>query len=82
MNLHPQHAVDVFLWPAASSDFSPMLGHWISRRLTPPNNQNQLVQAAHAEWAVTPQARTQRLIDSMQDRVTPYICVEGGKTRY
>lgn len=88
MGFLQQNNVDVLPWPAMSPDLNPIehvwdeLGRRVTRRQAPPTTRAQLVQALHEEWAAIPQAVIQRLVNSMQDRVTACIRARGGVTRY
>lgn len=75
-------------WPALSPDMNPIEHVWdylsrsIRRRLNPPMNAQELIQAAVEEWNNIPQEFINNLIRGMYRRVHALLQSRGGNTRY
>ena len=61
-------------WPSKSPDLNPIenvldaLDKCIQKRLVPPRNMAELIQALNDEWQRFPQWKLQRLVASMRRR--------------
>ncbi|GFU65182.1 transposable element Tcb1 transposase [Trichonephila clavipes] len=82
------HEIELFPWPARSSDLSPIESMWskIDQQLiqiTPPAaTPDKLWQRVEAAWSVVPQEHIQSLFGSMPRRVAAVIFNNGGYSGY
>lgn len=80
--------INVLPWPSKSPDLNPIEHLWddldkrIRQRNVQPQTLQQLARALQEEWATIPQARIQRLIQSMPRRCRAVIDAAGGHNRY
>ena len=68
------HQVQPMPWPSKSPDLNPIENVWdaldkcIQKRLVPPRNMAELIQALNDEWQRFPHWKLQRLVASMRRR--------------
>ncbi len=80
--------IPVLAWPAYSPNMTPIEHVWVAldqriRQLVPvPANIQQCCTAIEAEWTNIPQATTNNLINSMQNRCVALHEANGDHTRY
>ncbi|GFS83091.1 transposable element Tcb2 transposase [Trichonephila clavipes] len=71
-------------WPARSPDLSPLVHVWVllKRQMPSCHSVHDLKLAVQDLWAHLTEDNIRCLINTMLDRVTACIAVEGGPTRY
>lgn len=88
LNFLQEQEVEVLPWVACSPDLNPLehiwdeLGRRLYARMPLPQNRQMLIAALQEEWERMPQARIQKVIQSMRKRCVACVRALGGHTRF
>ena len=86
MNFLEEHGLEVLPWPPQSPDLSPIENLWSFLKghleVLRVRTAEELLAAAHAEWAMIPNDVIEAVLNSMPERLRAVIRARGGPTKY